>query len=225
MRHTAWLGVGVVSALVLSACGGGGGTSTTPPVTAKTSLSGTISGFTGAAGTPITLNLGLTSPRTDVAASGTVAADGSFSLDLPAGDNAKLAPYLTQFQGASQPGCSGTLSSSDAQARGTSARFLTVAPAGATAYDVYVRQNGAGTITLREYFYADRATTLSGTLTCNLKIDDLNFNGPAVFNNVALKAGWTAVTETVTLGSGGATASVTVAADQTSGVAWTKRTP
>ena len=197
--------------LALAACSNGG--TTTPVGTPSTtaSITGTVANFSGAANTPIALQLylnGSGSPAT--IARGLVQANGSFTVDLP-GENA-FKDYLYPIGSVSYPGCTGSLTSSDAGAKFVDVRYLNVQPAGSAAYNVFAFTAGTGGGSLREWVYADRATTLAGTLNCT-SVAGVAVNS-AVNVNLALKQGWNSVVETVASGS------ATIAVSDSGPTAW-----
>ncbi len=194
----------VLVGLALTACSNGGNGSTNPPgggTPAGATITGTVVGFNGAANTPIVLQLYLNDQAPTTVANGSVAQNGSFSVTLP--DQTALSNYLFPIGSVTYPGCQGTLNSSDAAAKFVDVRYLSVQPAGAPAYNVYAASNDGSSI--REWVYADRAATISGSLSCNLSIGGVTVSGP-VSVNLALKQGWNSVVENVA--SSGATLTV-----------------
>ncbi|PNY79431.1 hypothetical protein [Deinococcus koreensis] len=124
--------------------------------------------------------------------SGTVGADGTFSLTLPGA--AAVAPYLTPTQQTPRAGCTGVFTQSVREARlfGIGSFALRRAD---RSYIGFLTQDGPNNSTplkAGNYFivryYADQAFTVTGTLDCP---------GSRISLNLNLKQGWNAAVNTV----------------------------
>ncbi|ULH15520.1 hypothetical protein MF271_16660 [Deinococcus sp. KNUC1210] len=225
-----------LTSALLAACGD---TSvTTPPaqpVVAPTAVSGTLSSWTGGAGTMELLadDTASKSASNPVLSTGALAADGSFSVALPAA--AAVQPYLVPaksvFVNSSAATCSGTFSSSDAGAQAFASYRLDVRVNGTyvtsaepvSFSDQSSGTNLQGTTVYRFWVYADRATTLGGQQDCTNSQPGLNVTSHATMN-AALSAGWNLMRETSVIsgvkGSGQGTLSVALTSSSDASGPW-----
>ncbi|GGQ99297.1 hypothetical protein [Deinococcus ruber] len=201
---------------------------TTPPTnpvpTTPTSISGTVQSWNGGTGA---VEL-LASPYADKSASnpalstGTINADGTFSVALPSA--ATVTPYISDIgsQAASllffaSGSCSGNLPSSDGSARGTVLNLLDIRQNGnystsIAAIDLKdnsVNGNLALDGTAKVWVYVDRPTTLNGGITCITK--GTNFNVTEHLNaNAVLSQGWNVLSQTLNVFAAANSSEVTV---------------
>lgn len=189
--------------LALTACGG----DKTPAVSAVTSVSGTVverdttkgdelnlvtMPWTGGAGKVV-----MFSRTADELATGTLNANGSFSLALPANvATDQLGDYNPNND--TSTSCTGKFSVSDPNVRGTSAQLGVVANKTGTIQPTLGQgsynagsQTGEMDITVGVLLYVDRAVNMTGSSNC--KVDDT----PGTMTiNMHLAKGWNLITVT-----------------------------
>ncbi|AWN23597.1 hypothetical protein DKM44_10445 [Deinococcus irradiatisoli] len=168
----------VMIGLSLTACGS---TGSTPPAPAQAQVVTTISGvLSGASANTLTLKAGK-----EVLTSAVADAGGHFTLPLPGKDKlgSVLKPLNKGLLGGI--GCSGQLSSSDAAAQGYDVINLT------TSDSLYLNATASKTLLSRSlngrvYLYADRPTSVTGTLDCRA----LTGMPTSVPVNITVSEGW-----------------------------------
>ncbi|ULH15841.1 hypothetical protein MF271_04180 [Deinococcus sp. KNUC1210] len=197
---------------------------TNPVLTAPTSISGTVQGWNGGTGA---VEL-LASPYADKSASnpalstGTISADGTFSVALPSA--AGVTPYISDIVSQASSllffaptSCNGNLPSSDGSARGTVVNLLDIRQNGSYSTSIAaidLKDNSANNNlaldgTAKIWIYADRATTLNGTITCTTK--GTNFNVTEYLNtNAVLSQGWNILSQTLNVSASANSSEVTV---------------
>jgi len=207
----------------LAACGTPSSTiDPLPTGVTPTAISGTLNGWTGGAATVALLadDTRAQGAGNPALSTGTLNADGSFTLALPGAEQVKpfLIPTANLFV-ASNPNCLGQFTSSNAAAQGFVAYRLDVQKNGASVMsaepfsftDQSDAQNVNGTVVNRFWVYSDQATMLGGQQTCSASANGV-ITGLQAKMNANLHAGWNLMREVSTLNvvRGSSTASITV---------------
>ncbi|WP_216328681.1 hypothetical protein [Deinococcus aestuarii] len=205
------------AALALTACGSAGLPAAPDDQPPATTIRGTVSTWTG----PGTVTL--PGPSGAALAQADVAAEGTFTLTLPA---APALEGLTRSVPAaiSEVGCTGTVTSGDPSARGYAFGTLTARDTAGTrevlAADLSVAYvPPKATLLARAWLYADRATRLTGTLNCGALIGAAS---APVTVDVSARAGWNVVGIVVnaSYGLGGVSASGRMALTTDAATTW-----
>ena len=225
---------------ILVACPANSGT-TPPPSggnntnTAPTSISGTVQGWNSGAGVVELLPSSYAdkSATNPALSSGTINADGSFSVALPSA--AAVTPYLSTFTNTFSPGssCTGGFTSSTAGAQGLGISLLNVRQNGkyvtSLSPTVTTSQTSGNTLTLtatsKVWLYVNAATTLSGQISCT-STSGSTTSTAKLSVNAALNQGWNVLVETLTTtgvaGSGQSSTTGSVAVTNDASIAWQK---
>lgn len=194
-------GLSVLLMLALVACGNVSSPAFPEPDPAGLTnvVSGTLSNWgetgtaTGTARIETQHQVDSTDPSSAVTlTTGTVSADGRFSINLPGA--AQVTPYLQQFQQGPREGCTGEFKQSAPKAGYYVIDEYAIRKADGTLLGYTFESNpGMGKLKLGDYFidryFVDQAGTVTGTLSCPTFKANLNLN---------LKAGWNAVVVTPT---------------------------
>ncbi|MEF2279983.1 hypothetical protein V3W47_16950 [Deinococcus sp. YIM 134068] len=176
------------AALALTACGSASLPAAPEDQPPATTVRGTVQTWSGTGTVSLPGSSGQTLARADVVA------DGTFTLTLP--DASALAGLTrTAPDALSEVGCTGTVTSSDAAARGYGFATLSAQDTAGTrsilAADLNVTYvPPRATLRARAWLYADRATRLTGSLNCGSLI---GASSAPVAVDVSAKAGWNVV--------------------------------
>lgn len=221
-----------VSALLLTGllAGCGAGTSDNsktagPPAASPAgAVNGKVQGWSGGAG-----RVGLYlrgAPPSPLLVDAGLDASGTFKLALPGAET--LAPYLEPVASSlvGGGGCQGQLTSGDPSAQGFAFSELGViqdgAPAGNIVAQTYTPAGGAFNVSGSEWVYADKPTTLTGSVRCDSLTGQVDTTSQYTVD-AALQRGWNILSVKGTLGVSGsqATADLSITSGADTPTTWT----